>query len=364
MHKYIFCGLALFLAACTPKSSISEMAEIVISGDTIIVRENSPILQELEFDVVKTTAYSSKFQTVGEVVPITGRIAHISVPFAGRVARNNVRLGQSVGVGTPIFELNSLDFYEATKGYFAAKTNSEIAQKRYERQRDLVQNGVGSLRDLEQMQSEAYIAERELEQAESALKMFNVNPSSISVGQPLKVTSPIAGEVLKCNATIGDFVGEDGEPLAIVADLSKVWVRAYIKEQYFGAVSKGDSVEIGVASMEKSLRGVIHYVGEIVDTQSRSLEVLIECDNVDRSLKLGMFCNATFLSVPAHSVILPATAIMQERESDYVYVKLSDNRFVRRKVISTTADEGFVLISEGIAVGETVMTRGGIFLNM
>jgi cobalt-zinc-cadmium efflux system membrane fusion protein len=36
----------------------------------------------------------------------------------------------------------------------------------------------------------------------------------------------------------------DLEPLAVVADLSKVWVAALVKERYFGAIKQGDRVEI------------------------------------------------------------------------------------------------------------------------
>ena len=171
------------------------------------------------------------------------------------------------------------------------------------------------------------------------------------MGQPLVSVSPIAGEVLSCDMTIGSYVSEGDGPMAVVADLSTVWVRAFVKERYFGAVQEGDSVEIHVPSAPE------------VDPESRALEVIVECDNAARSLKLGMFCNVLFFSSPVESFILPATALMQESGSDFVYQSLGDGTLLRKPVVSETLGDGNVRILSGLEGGETVMTRGGIFLN-
>ena len=86
------------------------------------------------------------------------------------------------------------------------------------------------------------------------------------MGQPLTAVSPIAGEVLSCDMTIGSYVSEGEGPLAVVADLSKVWVRAFVKERYFGAVQEGDRAEVHIPSAPDMIyTGRIHYVGEMVE---------------------------------------------------------------------------------------------------
>ena len=209
------------------------------------------------------------------------------------------------------------------------------------------------------------IAERELEQAAAVLRIFNADTASLRMGQPLTAVSPIAGEVLSCDMTIGSYVSEGEGPLAVVADLSKVWVRAFVKERYFGAVQEGDRAVVHVPSApDRTYAGRIHYVGEIVDPDSRALEVIVECDNSARTLKLGMFCNVLFSGTPQESVILPATALMQESGSDFVYLRLGDGSLLRHRVVSETVGDGNVRIISGLDGGETVMTSGGIYLNM
>jgi cobalt-zinc-cadmium efflux system membrane fusion protein len=170
--------------------------------------------------------------------------------------------------------------------------------------------------------------------------------------------------VVKSNITIGGYVKEDSEPLAVIADLSKVWVRALVKEKYFGAIKQGDRVEVYTdAHPDKITWGTIYYIGEMLDEETRSLEVIVECNNTDRELKLGMFCEVHFLNSPIQAVILPATAIMQEQENDYVFVEIEKGKFIRRIVEVESVKNGKVRIVSGISEGENVVVEGGIYFN-
>jgi cobalt-zinc-cadmium efflux system membrane fusion protein len=184
------------------------------------------------------------------------------------------------------------------------------------------------------------------------------------MGQPLKVISPISGEVVKCNITIGGYMKEDADPLAVVADLSKVWVAAIVKERYFGAIKQGDRVEIYTAAYpDKTISGTIHYIGEMLDEETRSLEVIVECNNADRELKIGMFCEAHFFSVPVKAIVLPTSAIMQMENYDCVFVETGKGKFVRRRVVSAESiNKDEVRIVNGISEGERVVVKGGIYL--
>ena len=133
----------LMLTACAGNRTTQETAEVIRRGDTVIISNNSPILKQIEFTTVEPETWSAQFRTVGEVTPVAGRIAEISAPFSGRVEGCSVRLGQRVEEGTPVFALGSSDFYEAVRTYFSAKSNNELAARRYARQSGLSRNGVG-----------------------------------------------------------------------------------------------------------------------------------------------------------------------------------------------------------------------------
>lgn len=366
MNKFfILSGVCFLLFSCKQNSSTKDIAEIQYKGDTIVVSGNSPIPDQIITAESHLQDFSAEFRTVGTVRPVSGKLAEIAPPFAGRIVKSFVRLGQKVGAGSAVFELGSSEFYEATKAYFAAQSANGLAQKNYDRQKDLTANGVASQKDLEEAQNEAHIAAQEFEQAKATLQIFNIDANSLQMGQPLKVVSPIAGEIVKYNITIGSYTKEDAEPLAVVADLSHVWVAALVKEKYFGAIKHGDRVEVYTdAHPDKIIWGTIYHIGEMLDEETRSLEVIVECNNADRELKLGMFCEVHFLSSPTKAIVLPSTAVMQEQDNDYVLIEISKGTYVRRRVETETVNMDEIRIVSGISEGENVVIRGGIFLNM
>ncbi|MDR1517623.1 MAG: efflux RND transporter periplasmic adaptor subunit [Dysgonamonadaceae bacterium] len=367
MNKYIFTCLwcAVTLVACNQNKSATESADIQYKNDTIIVSENSPVLKDLVAESAQLHDFSAEFRTVGTVRPVSGKLAGIAAPFAGRITKSFVQLGQKVNVGSPVFEFGSSEFYEATKAYFAAQSANELAKINYNRQSELAANGVAAQKDLEQAKNEALIATQEFEQAKATLQLFNIDVESLKMGQPVKITSPIAGEVIKSNITVGNYTKEDSEPAVVVADLSRVWITALVKERYFGSIKSGDRVEIFTnAQPEHVIWGSIHYVGEMLNEETRSLEVIVECNNADRELKLGMFCEVHFLSSPSKALILPSSAILQEQDNDYILIELSRGRYVRRKVETETAGHDSSRIISGVSEGEKVVVKGGIYLNM
>ena len=354
-----------FIASCGNNEAAKESMDLNLDGDIIVVKDGSPIMDQIVIQEATLQDFSAEFRTVGTVRPVSGKLAEIATPFSGRILKSFVRLGQKVSAGSPVFELGSSDFYEATKAYFAAQSENELAQINYNRHKELAANGVASQRDLEQALSEANIARKEFEQAKATLQIFNIDVASLQMGQPLKVVSPIAGEIVKYNLTIGSYAKEDSEPLALVADLSHVWVAALVKEKYFGAIKHGDRVEVYTdANPNKTIWGTIYHIGEMLDEETRSLEVIVECDNTDRDLKLGMFCEVHFLSSSTKAIILPSTAIMQEKDNDYVLVEISKGKFVRRKVETESVDTKHTHITSGITEGENVIVKGGVYLNI
>lgn len=366
MNKlFILAGLLILLASCKQDNRAQESAEIQYRSDTIVVKEDSPILGEIVIEKVQSREFSAGFRTVGTIRPVSGKYAEIASPFSGRITKSFVELGKKVNAGSPVFELSSSEFFEAAKAYFAAQSANEVAQTNYNRQKELEANGVASKKELELARNEANIAAREWEQAKATMQIFNIDAGSLQMGQALKVVSPISGEVVKYDITIGSYVKEDADPLAVIADLSSVWVAALVKERNFGIIKKGDQVEVFTdAHPDKVIPGTIYHVGEMLDVETRSLEVIIACDNAVRQLKPGMFCKVHFLNSPTKAIVLPATAIMQEQENDYVLIEVSKGKYLRRKVQTETVNMDEVLVLNGIDEGDNVVAKGGIFLNM
>lgn len=364
MNKiFVFAGLCILLASCNQNQSANENADIQYKDNTVYVPENSTVNSKIKLFTVVPKDYSAEFNTTGVVKAIAGQMVEIAPPFDGRVSKSFVKLGQKVKAGTPVFELHSAEFFEATKNYFQTLQTKKTKELNLQRQRDLVTHGVGVAKELEAAETDYEITLRDYETAVATLKMFNINPDDIKMGQALKVVSPIAGEVVQANIVIGQYVKGDAAPLVIVAELDKVWVVAQVKEKYISAIRPDDRVEIRTdADFEQVIPGHVSHISELLDEETRSVQVLITCDNKDRKLKPGMFTSVHFINMPKESILIPSTALLQKEDGSYVFVKESKGRYTKRSVKAVTANGHEILITGGLKAGDEIVSEGSIYL--
>ncbi len=353
---------ALFWASCN-RNVEQEPADIQVKGDTLFIAETSAICSKLEVETVCSRDYSFEYSVTGVVKPIPGKMAEIAPPFEGRIHKASVQLGQKVRAGTPVFEMHSADFYQAAKEYFQAVQAKEAKESNVRRQRNLVQNGVGVVKELEEAELEYKVAVTDLENAAAFLHMFHIDPAALRMGQPLKVVSPIDGEVVENQVVIGQYVKDEEEPLVVVANLDYVRVVAEVKERYLQSINPKDRVEIYTdAYPDHAFEGTISYVGKLLDEETRSVQVFITCDNSEGFLRPGMFARVRFINEPKLSVMVPATAVLQGQESPYVLVQIAERVFVKRPVAAVTANAHEVIVIQGLEPDEVIVKEGGIYL--
>ncbi|MBR1538350.1 MAG: efflux RND transporter periplasmic adaptor subunit, partial [Bacteroidales bacterium] len=181
-------------------------------------------------------------------------------------------------------------------------------------------------------------------------------------GEPLRVVSPISGRVVRNDLVIGGYLGEEEEAPMTVADLSKVWVTANVKDAQTMGMSAGETVQVA-AGAEHTVEGKIFYVGEILDEKTRTLPVVIECDNAGRLLKPGMFVSALFARHSAEVLAIPSSAVFQGESGKFVYVQDEPMHFRKVPVRVESLDDGRQRVLSGLAGGETIIADGGIFLS-
>lgn len=233
MKRIVILLLAGAVCACARSSKSGETTtpQVRVDNDIIAVAPGSPVLERLTTGKVTATPYRATFTTSGMVQAIPARYAEIATPFAGRIVKSFVRLGQKVVQGSPIFEISSPSFFDTGKAYYQAKQEMELALKSLNREKDLLKNHVGVEKEVEEAEVNYELKKKDYENAVAALKVYQIDPGTMVLGQPLVVRSPIAGEVVKDNIVLGQYIKEDAGPLALVADLSKVWVVAHVKEK-------------------------------------------------------------------------------------------------------------------------------------
>lgn len=353
----------LLITACKSKQREEQQSGYRMEGDTVYVTD--PILSEkIKIADARLEPYSKEVITSGMVRPIPTRYAYIAPPFAGRVIKSYIQVGQLVKRGTPLFEISSPDFTTAQKDYFQALSSRELAKKDLKRKEDLIRNGVSSQKELEEAQNALLMTDKEFENASAALEVYQVEqPEHMTLGQPLVVRSPILGEIIENNIVTGQYLKDDAEPIAIVADLSEVWITAQVKEKDIRFINAGSSLDIEVSALPGTvIKGSVYHVEEAVDEETRSIKVLSVCENSKRHLKLGMYTTVHFLSAPIEQVQISEKALLQGEKASYVYVRVAPEVFVRTAVEVEATKGGIAVISSGLHPGDKVISEGGYYL--
>ena len=363
MKNFYFLICLVLLASCTSKQEDQKPTTYTLQGDTIIVDANSIIAPKLKTEVLQETSHQLELLSTGTVKAIPNYYAEIAPPFSGRVTKVYLKLGMKTQPGTPLFEMASSDFTEVQKSLLQAKSELSSAKANLKRQQDLYANGVAAQRDMEEAQTHFDMQQQEYDNAASSLKIYGVNPENFSLGQNLVVTSPIAGEVIVNEVVLGHYIREDDEPRAKIAQLNRVWVVGEVKEKDLGFITQLEEAKISVASFpDKELTGTIYHVDEIVDENTRSVKVMIECDNENSILKPGMYVSVKFIDKSRETLLVPAKSLLQYNDRSFVFVEVSDGKYLRKYVETGVSVDDEIVITKGLDSNSTIVTEGAFYL--
>jgi cobalt-zinc-cadmium efflux system membrane fusion protein len=364
MNKYILIFIAVFVFVECKHGNITKQApDYNITRDTVTISDNSSIINKLEEQKINIRPYTFELTTSGTVKAIPNNYALIAAPFAGRITKSCVRLGQEVKAGAPVFEISSPSYYETGKAYYQTKEEMDLASKNLKRQKDLLSKGVGIQKDLEEAEVNYALKKKDFENAFASLKVYQVDTSDLVLGQPLIVRSPIKGTIVENKIIIGQYIKEDSEPVATVAELSKIWVVGQVKEKDIRYVTDTAEVDIKlIAFPEKVIKGRIYHINSIIDEDTRSVQVLIECENKDKIMKPGMYVTAKFNHTIENAVVIPSKAIFQMDDAGYVFIHIGKNRYLKRKIDILTEDNDSAIVKTGLEEGDEIIVTGGMYL--
>ncbi len=179
------------------------------------------------------------------------------------------------------------------------------------------------------------------------------------------MTSPISGSVIERAATQGEVVNPD-KPLFTVADLSKLWVIIDIYEKDLGRVKSGTAVNVSTtAYAEKSFRGFISYLGEVMDEKTRTVKARVVVENANRLLKPGMFATVTIDAKGAQTekaIMIPEEAVFLDGSKNYVFIQTAPEKFELREIALGRTLGNRLEVIRGLKQGDPVVVKGAFIL--
>lgn len=241
----------------------------------------------------------------------------------------------------------------------------ELEQARRERQRleNLLADGAVAERRVLQARNEQQQAEARLQAAERRLRQHRAvqNAGGERTTDGISVPAPIDGTVEAVRAAPGQFV-DDGENLVHVVDLGRLWLEVRVPEANIGELLEPAGVWFQVEGFERTFEASAERLvamGGVVEKATRTVPLIFEVNNPERTLRVGMFARAHVLTgAPRSAAALPVQSIISDAGIDTVYVQAEGESFERRIVRLGVRDRQYVEVLSGVRPGERVVTRG------
>jgi len=325
-------------------------------------------MSHVEVLKVQPTNLSRTLRLTGAVAYNGFQTTPVITQVSGPVSRVVVVPGQRVQQGEPMLYVSSPDYSQLRTNYLKAKDADALAQKAYDRAKDLYQHKAISEQSLEQAESAEVQTSGDVAAARAALKVLGVtDPDSLVKSPPspeVPVRAPIGGMVVEQDVAAGQLLQTSATQCFMISDVRNVWVLVNIYQKDLPYVRVGDAVSIQTDSYPDVFHGRIAYVAASLDPNTRTLQARIDTSNPGEKLKKDMFVVATVnAGTIRNAIALPDAAVLRDSENQpFVYVEVSQNQFGRRPVTLGESLNGQTEVTSGLKPGDNVIGNGSLFL--
>jgi len=323
-------------AISIPMESRSYITVAAVSPQTFAATVSAPARVEFR---------AKALSTVGAVV-------------AGRLGKITVQVGDRVKAGAALATLESAEAAQMRADVARAKAEVQRAEDRAKRQAPMKRSGVGLEIERAEADVQLWQARADYERSVQAVRLLGDG-----VGQSVVLRTPIAGVVLRINASMGAAV-DAGAVLFELGEPGALWIVADVFDNDLALIEKGAKATLQISALPGPVTGRVAAVSAAMQSDLRRGAVYIELDNTHVNLKPGMFASASIAAAGPRRIVLPTTAVLiKDKKQTVVYVETADGRFEPRNVTIGQGRDGWAPVLEGLGDGERVVTSGALLLD-
>jgi membrane fusion protein, heavy metal efflux system len=360
------------LAGCSSDHNAGDMTSYSSQASKSATPQLFTIPQDQVSHVQVVTIQGAKLT---RTLRLTGAVAYnafkttpVITQVGGPVSRILVVPGDHVREGQPMLEVSSPDYSQILDTYLKAHETFRVADKNYDRAKDLYEHKAIAERDLLQAESDRNEAQADLNASEQAMKILGIkNPEDLAKAPSsaqIPVIAPMSGEVVERLVAPGQVMQAGQTQAFTISDMSTVWVLANLYQGDLAFVKTGDDVVVQTDAYPESFHGKISYVSAALDPNTRTLQARIVVDNPGEKLKRDMYCTVTVTAGTIQNAIsVPDAAVLRDDENQpFVYLAAGLNQFGRRAVEIGESQNGQTQILKGLSAGDRVVGDGSLFL--
>ena len=336
-------------------------AAVTSSNGVTFTKEQS---WKVDFATAETRfePFGQIIRTTAQILPSQGDERIVSAKTSGTAFFDaNITEGKAVIAGQTLLTIDGSGTADNNLAVRYAEAESEYTRTKaeYERKTALAKENIISQSDLLQAKTDFTNAEAK----------YNNLRNNFSAGRQ-SISSPINGYVTRVSVGNGQFV-EAGQPVLVVSQNRDLLLKAELQPRYFDVLANITSANIRtmnnnrVYSLEE-LGGRILSYGRSADMSNPLISVTFQVvANSQTPLLPGSFVEMFIkTSTNDQAVTVPNEAIIEEMGNFFVFVQLTPELFEKRPVKTGVTDGKSIEITEGIAAGERVVSKGAILVKL
>ena len=324
-----------------PKSDVMQQGRIMVDAET--QKKMGIALSPVEYRKL-----AKSIRAFGNVTYSEPKLYTVNIKFNGWVEKLYVNeTGVDVKKGEPLMEIYSPELVAAQQEYLIAWQTSKSMGKNDSLPSKLIDASYQRLKNWD-------ISEEQIQKLARTKE----------VKRTLTINAPFDGTVTMKGVKKGDNV-MSGQELFKVADLSTVWVTAFVYEQDFPFIKKGQNASVTTASRPgEKFNSNLFYVSSFLD-DNRQAEIRLSVNNTNETLKPNMYAEVYIKSsLPDENLSVPRSAVIKTGTREIVFVASEDGSYQARQVTTgVVAQNDLIEIKEGLHEGEFVVTSGQFMLD-
>jgi len=359
----LFATVAAAAASCTSNDSASgDVAQLTARRDSlasIVAKAEGELSQiDLELAALDTTAQwntvtilaagSSAFQHDFDIYGTVKSDQSVTLypESAGRIQRVLVRSGQKVSAGQVLVELDNSVMQSSLA---EIKTQLDLAQTLFDKQKRLWDQGIGSEVQYLQVKTQLEGLQKRLATAQKQAAMASLR-------------APFAGTVDELFLKAGEYAAP-GMAVARLVSSGGLRLELDVPETYITRLKVGQKIALNFNSIGLQTSASISQVGDFISADSRTFKVNVSLPS-NSQIKPNMMASAQVVDYSSKGVItVPNRLILQDSKgANYTYLfvpaKNGLGKVERRELQLGVSNNDATEVLGGLSLEEQIIDRG------
>lgn len=318
------------------------------------------MMKNIQLDTARMQIVQNELKLNGKVTFNEDRVVRVFPLVGGIVMSLKVELGDYVHKGQELAYMRSSEMADFENQSNISKSNLNIAKKNLSALEDMYKSGLASEKDINNARSELQKANSELMRINEVLSIYRVGDS---LGYTIK--APISGYIVDKTINPGMQIRNDfNTPVFTISELNQVWIMANVYESDIAKIQKGYPVEVTTLSYpDRVFTGTIDRINQVLDPESKVMQVRIKIYNDDYALKPEMFASVIVKYTEDNQLVaIPSKAVIFDKSRNYVMIYHDKCNIETRSIDLYKSGTEKTYINSGLKDGERIISKNQLLI--